>query len=60
MNTTTDVSYRCPGCNTRLTQSDMTWPIPDICERLLPGERMPIGECPDCQGLVYKTSVEKL
>lgn len=27
--------------------------IPDLLERIAPGETVPIGECPDCGALVH-------
>ena len=42
----------CPGCGVRLDTEGLIWPIPDLAERVLPGEVMPAGECPDCGELV--------
>lgn len=42
----------CPGCGVRLDIEALIWPIPDLVEKVLPGEVMPAGECPDCGELV--------
>lgn len=43
----------CPGCGSRFRdRGDLKWPPEDICERVLPGEPMPAGECPDCGALI--------
>lgn len=44
--------YLCPNCGGRLTFDDLVNPIPDLCNRVLAGEPMPAGECPDCSELV--------
>ncbi|MCV7247671.1 hypothetical protein H7J07_05460 [Mycobacterium koreense] len=31
----------------------LTWPIPDLDERLEPGGVVPAGECPSCGALAY-------
>lgn len=43
----------CPGCGARRDPVELTWPIPDLEEKVLPGEIMPLGECPDCDELIY-------
>ena len=43
----------CPNCRARHNALDLIWPIPDVCEKVLPGEIMPLGECPDCGELIY-------
>ena len=45
----------CPGCNQHLDDDSLVWPIPDVAEKVLPGEPMPAGECPDCSTLVSVT-----
>ena len=44
--------YACPGCGARLDSGSVIWPIPDIEEKVLPGEAMPAGECPECGELI--------
>jgi hypothetical protein len=44
--------YICPGCYAHLGEDDLIRPIPNLQERILPGEAMPAGECPDCNELV--------
>lgn len=46
--------YECPGCESRLKQSDLIWPIPDVEEIILPGDVMPEGLCPYCDEPVYR------
>ncbi len=47
-------TLECPDCGQRLAGADLVWPIPSVSEKVLPGEIMPCGECPDCDGLVYR------
>lgn len=49
----------CPECEARLDADDLVWPIPDVCERILPGEPMPMGACPNCGELIFKPSDEE-
>jgi len=42
----------CPGCGQHLDDDALVWPVPDVGEKVLPGEMMPAGECPDCGSLV--------
>jgi len=37
----------CPTCDQKLDDEAIVWPIPEVCEKVLPGEVMPAGECPD-------------
>ena len=45
-------AFVCPGCGAHLGVEALVWPIPDLSERVLPGETMPAGVCPDCDELV--------
>ena len=44
--------YTCLDCGARHESGDLVWPIADLSERVLPGDVMPAGECPDCGALV--------
>ena len=44
--------YECPGCGAHLDSGSVIWPIPDVEEKVLPGESMPAGECPECGELI--------
>jgi endogenous inhibitor of DNA gyrase (YacG/DUF329 family) len=47
----------CPNCQKvmrRESQLRCVFPdIPDLLQRISPGEEVPIGECPDCGALVH-------
>ena len=43
----------CGDCEQRWDPGDLVWPIPDVSDRVTPGEVMPAGECPDCGALVH-------
>ena len=44
--------YECPGCGARLDSGSLVYPVPEVEEKILPGERMPAGECPECGELI--------
>ena len=44
--------YECPGCGAHLDLGSVIYPIPDVEEKILPGEPMPVGECPECGELI--------
>ena len=44
--------YICPECEVRLGIDTLIYPVPEVEERVLPGEAMPAGECPECGALV--------
>jgi len=47
----------CQNCGKRMVEADLknAFPdIPDLCERVCPGEIVPWGECPDCGALVHE------
>lgn len=50
--------YICPDCGAKAESGDLIWPIPDIEEKVLPGEAMPAGECAECGALVPAEPVE--
>jgi len=46
--------FECQDCGTRFAdESELVWPISDLEERVLPGEIMPYGECPECGAVVH-------
>ena len=44
--------YICPECEARFDAGALIYPVPEVEERVLPGEAMPAGECPECGALV--------
>jgi len=47
---------RCQGCDWTGTEEDMEHVganIPDLGQRVMPGEPMPAGECPECGALAH-------
>ena len=42
---------RCQDCQKTWSDFELVTPIPDIFERVAPGEPMPSGECPNCGSL---------
>lgn len=42
----------CTSCESRFPERLIVWPIPDVCERVEPGDVMPRGACPDCGELI--------
>lgn len=46
--------YECENCRTQFAEiEDLINPIPDLEERVLPGEPMPFGACPECGAVVH-------
>ncbi len=43
----------CQNCGWQGPDSSLKTPIPDIFQRVDPGEEMPSGECPDCGALCH-------
>jgi hypothetical protein len=43
----------CQNCDWRGPESKVSPDIPDIFERVAPGEVMPLGECPQCNALCH-------
>jgi hypothetical protein len=50
--------YKCPDCGATVESGDLVYPIPDVEEKVLPGEPMPVGECRECGALVPAEPVE--
>ena len=53
--------YECQNCGERCTYSYLVegkaniFPdIPNLTERLYPGELVPVAECPECEGLMHE------
>ena len=44
--------YECQNCGAEWEQDDLN-PIQDIDQRVLPGEFMPGGECPECGAVCH-------
>lgn len=42
----------CAICDHLRDSGDLIYPIPNLEERILPGDPMPLGECPDCGELI--------
>lgn len=51
--------FECSGCGSQLTGDQLVYPPADLFERLLPGDVMPDGECPNCGELVFKDEVNE-
>ena len=50
-------TYVCPGCESRVTDDRLVYPVPDVQEKVLPGEPMPYGECPECGSLIREENL---
>ena len=50
-----DSLHRCENCGNQYLFSELTNPIPDLYERVAPGEPMPSGECPvtECRAVCH-------
>lgn len=48
-----ETSYKCGNCLLNLAEDDLKEPR-KLTERLLPGDRVPAGECPRCGFLAYR------
>jgi hypothetical protein len=50
-----DSLHQCQNCGTLYLFSELTNPVPDLQERVAPGEPMPSGECPeaDCRAVCH-------
>lgn len=48
-------THICSGCRQRLDDDSLVFPVPNVAEKVLPGEPMPVGECPDCGTLIQTT-----
>lgn len=50
----------CQDCGrVYATEDELIYPFDDVFERVLPGERMPSGECPECGALVNEIEGEE-
>jgi predicted RNA-binding Zn-ribbon protein involved in translation (DUF1610 family) len=51
------MKFICPNCGRILhSENELAHPfpdIPDLLERISPGETVPYGECPNCGALVH-------
>ena len=55
-----ELTELCQNCQRRFTEDELTNPIPDLTQRVLPGEPMPSGECPvpDCRAVCHPVEKE--
>lgn len=49
----TETLHLCQNCRRHFKEDDLVNPIPDIEQRVAPGEPMPSGECPDCGAVCH-------
>jgi hypothetical protein len=49
------LTEECQNCQRRFTEDEIVNPIPDLTQRVLPGEPMPSGECPvpECRAVCH-------
>jgi len=52
--------YECQDCGKRWSLDELKLDIPDIQQRVAPGEPMPAGECPDCGALCHEVTPLRL
>lgn len=47
--------YRCQNCEKEFGEGEFLplEKVKDLIQRIMPGERVPAGECPDCEALVH-------
>ena len=52
---------QCQNCGNMYLLDELTNPIPDLAQRVAPGEPMPSGECPEpqCGAVCHTLKVEK-
>ena len=43
----------CQNCGKKFPVGSLCNPIPDLEQRVTPGESMPVGECPGCGALCH-------
>jgi hypothetical protein len=50
-----ELTEECQNCGQRFTEDELTNPIPDLTQRVLAGEPMPSGECPnpECRAVCH-------
>lgn len=51
-------TYQCQNCLKIWHESQLKTEIPDLQERVAPGETMPAGECPECGALCHQLDNE--
>lgn len=49
--------FECQNCGEVWGENELVNPIPDLVERVAPGEPMPAGECPECGALCHALEV---
>lgn len=57
-----EAEVRCQGCDWTGTEDQVALQgamIPDLWQRVEPGEVMPFGECPECGALVHQIAQEE-
>ena len=47
------LDQQCQNCERRFAEDELINPIPDLCQRVAPGEPMPSGECPACGAVCH-------
>ncbi len=50
---------RCQNCGKGWREKDLINPIPDLHERVDPGEPMPNGECPGCGAVCHEEKTDE-
>lgn len=50
---------RCQNCGKLWREKDLINPIPDLHERVDPGEKMPNGECPGCGAVAHEEETDE-
>lgn len=51
------IETRCQNCGAVRDAEELVRPIPDVEERVAPGETMPYGECPDCGAVCHRAAL---
>ncbi len=51
------MTYSCQNCSNTYSEGELR-PIKDITARVMPGEIMPAGECPNCGALCHAAIAE--
>lgn len=54
-------TFCCQNCGSEFESLAVEFPdIPNLTDRIMPGEVVPDGECPNCGALVHEKSADKL